>query len=153
MFFIRMAGVPFEALENLATSAVAHAGRGLITAETEFAQAKAEFEGSLAIRKGDFSVTQVRLWRKAICSGVMAPGADPSSNAFAVCWQHRVQVAVAESVLRDALVCDLDLVRQVLFAEARRALPSYLVVAAAGVRTRVTKQLSCFAMPLPRRNK
>src|SRR4030095_7147788 len=32
-------------------------------------------------------------------------------------------------------------------------LPSYLVFAAAGVRTRVTKQLSCFVMPLPRRNK
>ena len=44
IFLIRMAGVPFEALENLATSAVAHAGRGLIAAETEFAQAKTEFE-------------------------------------------------------------------------------------------------------------
>ena len=66
IFLIRMAGVPFEALEILATSAVARAARGLIAAETEFAQAKAEFEGFLAIYKRDFSVTQVRLWRKAI---------------------------------------------------------------------------------------
>src|SRR4030095_14799364 len=50
-------------------------------------------------------------------------------------------------------MCDLDLARQLLFAETRRVLPSYLVFAAAGVRTRVTKQLSCFVMPLHRRNK
>ncbi len=148
-----MAGVPFEALENLATSAVARAARGLIAAETEFAQAKAEFEGFLAIHKRDFSSAQLRLWRKAICSGVIPPGADPPSSAFAVCWQHRAQVAVAESALRDALARDFDLARQLLFAETRKALPSYLVFAAAGVRARVTRQLFCFVLPLPRRNK
>ena len=153
MFLIRMAGVPFEALEVLATSEVARAARGLIAAETEFTQTKAQFEGFLATYKHDFSVTQVRLWRKAISSGLMPPGADPPSNAFAICWQRRVQVAVAESALRDALVWDLDLARQLLFAETGRALPSYLVFAAEGVRTRVTKQLSGFVMPLPRRNK
>jgi hypothetical protein len=147
-----MAGVPFEALEVLATSEVARAARRLIAAETEFAQAKAEFERFLAIRQRDFSIAQLRLWRKAICSGVL-PAADPPSSAFAVCCQYRAHVAVAESALRDVLARDLDLARQLLFAETCKALPSYLVFAAEGVRERVIKQLSCFVMPLPRRNK
>ncbi|MEO8440371.1 MAG: hypothetical protein ABI540_09135 [Spartobacteria bacterium] len=56
-------------------------------------------------------------------------------------------------MIAHALARDLEVARKSLFESAHRYLPPYLVFAAAGVRERVTRQLSGVAGPLPPRNK
>ena len=153
IFLIRMAGVPFEVLEKLATTGTAKAARGLIARQTEFLQAKSDVERLLSTLKPDLSKEQFRIWRKAIRSGVMPVTADPSSSAFAVCWQNADRVAAAESLFRQVIKNDLSAARDYLFEASRKFLPAYLVFAAGGVRERVIHQLSGAPRSTPPRNK
>jgi hypothetical protein len=153
IFLIRMTGVPFETLENLATVETTRMAREFIAAQTEFSRTKGDAESLLASCKHDLSKEQFRAWRKAVRTGVMPPAADPPSTAFVACWNSAAEVAKAEAALNNLLPSELGAARESLFAAARKFLPLYLVFAAEGVRERVLKQLVSDASWLPPRNK
>lgn len=145
-----MAGVPFEALEKLATVEATEAARELIAVQADFSQTKVDVETLLASRRHDLSKDQFRAWRKAIRSGVMPPVADPPSRAFAACWQSASKFATAEVSLEQSLKYGLDSARQALMDAARVFLPGYLVFAAGGLRELLKRAPS---EPLPPRKK
>src|SRR3989442_16032642 len=98
-----MAGVPFEAIEQLSTPVTAAAARELLVRQGEFANARSEVEHLLRSRAHGLSEELFRAWRKAIRSGAMPPAADPPSRAFASCWECASNLATAESKLKDSL--------------------------------------------------
>ena len=128
-----MAGVPFEPVERLATTATAEAARELLVRQNEFARAKAEVEHLLRRPGHGLSEELFRAWRKAIRSGTMPPADDPPSHAFSNCWQCASNVAIAESRLEQSLKLELGEARVALLESARTLLSPYLVFAG-GVR-------------------
>ena len=150
IFLIRMAGVPFDTLEKLATTATSRVGREFVAAATDFSQTKASVERILASRQHDLSKEQFQAWRKAIRSGVMPAAADPPSSAFVACWQSAARFALAEAALQETLEQELESARKMLMAAARKNLPSYLVFAAGNVRDLLAGQEN---VPLPPRKK
>jgi hypothetical protein len=147
-----MAGVPFEPLAELATTATAAAARELLVRQEEFARARTEVEHLLQRRGHGLSEELFRAWRTAIRSGTMPPSADQPSRAFAICWECASAQAAAEARLDQALQEELDPARRALLSSAQIFLPPYLVFVAEGLRERLSKQ-SSRAGPLPPRRK
>lgn len=152
IFLIRMAGVPFDILEQLATVETARLGRELVVRQDEFASAKAEVEQLLRHRGHGLSEELFRAWRKAIRSGTMPPAGDAPSRAFAHCWECASDLAAAEARLEEALPRELARARTRLLEAARTVLPPYLVFTAEGLRDRLAKQAADSGV-LPPRNK
>jgi hypothetical protein len=152
IFLIRLAGVPFDALEKLGTSETARLARELIVRQDEFAKAKAEVEELLRHRGHGLSEDLFRAWRKAIRSGTMPPAGDAPSRAFADCWESAARLAEVEAQLEKALQNELAAARTNLLEAARTVLPPYLVFTAEGLRERLAKQLEDTGV-LPPRNK
>jgi hypothetical protein len=148
-----MAGVPFEPVARLATTATAAAARELLVRHAEFARAKTEVEHLLHRRGHGLSEELFRAWRKAIRTGTMPPAADPPSRAFAVCWECASNLATAEAQLDQSLRQELDTARQALLTSAQLFLPPYLVFVAEGLRERLSKQSSHDRGALPPRRK
>ena len=148
-----MAGVPFEPVARLATTATAAAARELLVRLAEFTRAKTEVEHLLHRRGHGLSEELFRAWRKAIRTGTMPPGADPPSRAFAVCWECAFNLAGAEAQLDQSLRQELDSARRALLTSAQIFLPPYLVFVAEGLRERLSKQSSHESGPLPPRRK
>jgi len=134
IFLIRMAGVPFEALEKLATIETARISREVIVAKKKLAQATAQVEKILASRRHGLSKEQFRAWRKALREGKMPSEPSPPSADFVTCSQSAKKSAAAEASLQEALERELNFARQMLMAAARQFLPPYLVFAAGHVR-------------------
>jgi hypothetical protein len=150
IFLIRMAGVPFENLERLATGKTAQAARKTILAEDEFARTKAKVEELLASRKHNLSKEQFRAWRKAVRSGIVPAAADPPTAAFVACWKSAADFAAADQAFEQLLARELDSAREALMEASRRFLPGYLVFAASGLRDLLG---DLAAGPLPLRKK
>lgn len=148
-----MAGVPFEIVARLATTATAVAARELLARQAEFVRAKTEVEHLLRRRGHGLSEELFRAWRKAIRTGTMPPAADPPSRAFAVCWECASNLATAEAQLDQSLRQELDPARHALLTSAQTFLPPYLVFVAEGLRERLSKQSSRDHVPLPPRRK
>jgi hypothetical protein len=148
-----MAGVPFEPVAQLATTATATAARALLVRQKEFARAKTEVEDLLHRRGHGLSEELFRAWRKAIRTGAMPPAADPPSRAFAVCWECASNLATAEAQLDQSLQQELDTARQALLKSAQTFLPPYLVFVAEGLRERLSKQSFYGSGALPPRRK
>ena len=123
IFLIRMAGVPFEFLENLATVATAAAARESLVRQTELARAKSAVEELLQSRNHGLSEKLFRAWRKAIRAGTVPPAAHWPSRVFATCWECASQVAIAEASLEDSLQRELIVARDALFKTAQKILP------------------------------
>jgi hypothetical protein len=147
-----MAGVPFDAVEKLATVETAALARELVVRQDEFAKAKAEVEDLLCHRGHGLSEELFRAWRKAIRSGTMPPTGDAPSRAFAQCWECASQLAAVEAQLEKTLQRELAAARTHLLEAARAVLPPYLVFTAEGLRERLAKQLADSGA-LPPRNK
>ena len=150
IFLIRMAGVPFEILEQLTTGETCEAARKFITAEADFSRAKSEVEQILASRKHNLSKDQFRAWRMAILHGVMPSAHDVPSSAFGACWESATRFAEAEAALDQSLQRELDSSRRSLMQSARRYLPGYLVFAGSGLRDLIAAVPDA---PLPPRKK
>ena len=148
-----MAGVPFEPMGGLETSATTAAAREFLVRQVGFAQARMEVEQILRKRDHGLSEVLFRAWRKAIRTGVMPPVCDPPSRAFADYGRYALRLAPAEAKLDQALRQELDPARQVLLGAAQALLPRYLVFVAEGLRARLSKQVSHGSGPLPSRRK
>jgi hypothetical protein len=147
-----MAGVPFEALERLATIETAGLARELVVRQDEFGRAKAVVEEVLRHRGHGLTEELFRAWRKAIRSGTFPPGGDAPSQAFAHCWECASKVAATEAQLEESLQRELAAARKNLLEAARTILPPYLVFTAEGLRARLAKQIADSGT-LPPRNK
>ena len=140
IFLIRMAGVPFEPVERLATIRSAAHAREVIARQADFSRAKAEVEHLLQHRGHGLSEELFHAWRKAIRTGAIPPAEDPPSRAFALCWECASELARTEMELKRSLQQELGVARQELLSSAKKFLPSYLVFVAEGLRERLSKQ-------------
>jgi hypothetical protein len=147
-----MAGVPFEPVARLATTATAAAARELLARQAEFDEARAGVARLLRGRDHGLSEELFRAWRKAIRTGSMPPAGDPPSHAFVVCWECASNLTAAEEDLTKFLQQELGGARLALLASTQVFLP-YLVFVAAGLRERLSTQSSHDAGPLPPRRK
>ncbi|MEY2503863.1 MAG: hypothetical protein QOG27_143 [Verrucomicrobiota bacterium] len=129
-----MAGVPFDALDRLATLDTARFARESIVRQDDFATAKSEVENVLASRRHGLSKELFRAWRKAIRLGTMPPAADQPSQAFAHCWECASQLADVETRLEQSLQRELNEARVNLLELTRTVSSRYLVFGGAGVR-------------------
>ena len=148
-----MAGVPFEPVARLATTATAVAARELLVRRTEFARANSEVKHLLSRPGHGLSEELFHAWRKALRTGTMPPGADPPSRAFSFCRECASNLASAEAQLDQSLRQELETARQALIAAAQTFLPPYLVFVAEGLRERLAKQSSHDSGTLPPRRK
>jgi hypothetical protein len=152
VFLIRMAGVPFEPIEQLSTPATSAAARELLVRREELAKAKLEVEQILRSRPHGLSKEVFRAWHKAIRSSTApAPGA-PLSGPFATYSDCLSRLSSAESDFDESLRREMRIARQSLFKSAQRILPAYLVFAGEGLAERLTRQFS-IGESLPPRNK
>jgi hypothetical protein len=133
IFLIRMAGAPFEWLEQLASPQTTRLAREFITAETDFSRTREKVEQVLASRRHNLSREQFRAWRKAILHGVVPPANDPPSSAFAECWRAAANLAEAEARFQASLGEELAAARRALIKSARETLPGYLVFTGSGI--------------------
>lgn len=148
-----MAGVPFEPIARLATTAAAAAARELLVKQAEFAQARSEVEQLLHRRGSGISEEPFRAWRKAIRSETMPPAAAPPSREFTVYRECASNLATAEAGLTQSLEQELGRARQALLTAAQIFLPRYLVFVSKGLRERLLKQSSYGGGPLSPRRK
>ncbi|CAN5503429.1 hypothetical protein BH18VER1_BH18VER1_15880 [soil metagenome] len=153
IFLIRMAGVPFDVMERLATTRTSELARELLVRQEEFAASKEEVERLLWKRGHGLTEELFRAWRKAIRTGTMPPAADPSSRAFALCWERAASLASAEALFKASLESELATTRAALLEAARTVLPPYLVFVADELRDRLLKQTLALDGELPPRNK
>jgi hypothetical protein len=151
VFLVRMAGLPFEILEQIATTTTIEAARQFIGAEREFSNSKLKVEEILSSRRHNLSKEQFRAWRKAILHGVMPPVNDAPSAAFAECWEAASRFAETEALLNESLNRELTAARIALDHSGRRHLPAYLVFAGTGLVELITAAAE--KEPLPPRNK
>lgn len=147
-----MAGVPFEAIDGLATSAASCAARELIVRQDECEQVRAELEQLLQGRTHGLPEKTFRAWRRTLRNGAPPP-AEPTSGPFARYQDCAARIAAAEQQLEQALAEELPAAREQLYAQSRQYLPAYLVFASPGARDRVIAQLAQTAAVLPPRNK
>ena len=153
IFLIRMAGVPFEPMERLATPRTAAAGREVLVRREEFAKARSEVEHLLPKPGLGISEALFRSWRRAIQTGLVPPAEDPPSRAFASCWECASRLATAEENLTQIVQQELTVARQALRECAQVFLPSYLVFVGPGLRERLVKQIAHAGGALPPRRK
>jgi hypothetical protein len=141
IFLIRMAGVPFEPLEQLATTATSVAARELLVRQTEITAIKSEVGDFLRTRGRDLSKELFRAWKKTMRSCAASP-AEPLSDPFNRYREAASNLAIAESNLGEKLQIELQAARGVLLQLAKRILPDYLVFANPETNARLTAEWS-----------
>jgi hypothetical protein len=142
IFLIRMAGVPLDCVEELATPATSAAAREVLARQVEFDEAKAEVEQILRSRRHNLSKDTFRAWHKAIRSGLAPQLSDPPLGPFAIYLDCASRLASGEATFTQSLQQSIELARQALLESARIILPSYLVFAAEGLHEVALKLLS-----------
>jgi hypothetical protein len=141
IFLIRMAGVPFEPIEQLATTVTSAAARELLVRQTEVAALKLKVENFLRNRGHDLSKELFRAWKKALRSGA-SPPAEPRIDPFNRLREAASNLAIAENNLREELQIELHTARGVLLQSAKTILPDYLVFANPETNARLTGEWS-----------
>jgi hypothetical protein len=157
VFLIRLAGVPFEAIDGLATPKSNHLARQLAEHKTERVQAKTALD--LAYRAGErlVSTEAVHALRTALRTNRPPAGVvGAESGAVARYAEAARKAEVAERDLAIELEREVHGARGALIDWARRVLPRYLVFASPGVRDSLLHNLQAYppdAADLPpRRN-
>ncbi|HEX3818157.1 MAG TPA: hypothetical protein VHW03_07705, partial [Chthoniobacterales bacterium] len=153
ILLIRMAGVPFDAVDRLATRATSEAARALLVRQGEFDSAKKAVEQLLQSREHGLAEKDFRVWRRAVRSGVMPSTSAPQAGPFEHLLDCAARFSSAQDKLAATLEGDVSNAREALLEEARTHLSAYLVFASAGVRDRVIRQLAATTAPLPPRHK
>jgi hypothetical protein len=130
-----MAGVPFEPMDRLATTATAAAACELLVSREKLSQAKSAVERLLRRRDHGMPVEAYRALRRAVRAGSLpdfggnAPPGESISYAGAV-----TAVTAAEAHLDETLERELASARLALLESTREILAPYLVFGGAGVR-------------------
>jgi hypothetical protein len=124
-FLIRLAGVPFDVLEQLATPHVCVVARDLLTQETELERLKTAALEFVTRRQNGLTTEDFAAWRAAIRNSEIPKRRIPQQ------LQEYVRVATAAKQARlqldEQLEKDLNTARIALSETSRRILPRYLV--------------------------
>jgi Lantibiotic dehydratase, N terminus len=124
-FLIRLAGVPFDVLEELATSNTSAAARDLLTRETELNRVKKTALEFVTRRESGLGSEEFSAWRSAIRQCEIPALKIPEQ------LQEYVRLATAAKQTRAPLDVQLDSeltrARAALFRTSQRILPGYLV--------------------------
>ena len=140
IFLIRVAGVPFEHLEELATAETAAVARELLVRRGELLGAKAEAEQLLSTRESGLSGDASRAYRAALRSdGPPQNFAGPHPPQIARFAELADRVSAWERRLQETLERELPKARASLYRSSQRVLPGYLVFGAGEFRDRLTE--------------
>jgi hypothetical protein len=150
IFLIRLAGVPFHIVEQLATPETSAAARQLLVRQEQFARRARDVDRFLQSHGRDLSKELFRAWKKTIRHGA-SPPAQPSLDVFEGYRESKTNVVEAENLLQECIRQELNQARTSLLRSAAGILPAYLVFAEAGMRNRLIEELS--TADLPPRNK
>ncbi len=151
IFLIRMAGVPFETLENLATQEVAQLARELINEQRNFQNAIAEAQRFFDSGEHLLERDAFRVLRSAV-RAQRAPAAMPTPQpaVFSDYAAAAERVARAEAELQTALERAVESRRRLLVEAARRYLPRQLIFNSGGVSELLHDLMAPPAEPKPR---
>jgi hypothetical protein len=124
-FLIRLAGVPFDVLEELATPNVCAAARHLLAQENELNQVKNTALEFVTRRESGLSSEEFATWRTAIRHGRIPEQKVPQQ--LQKYTQSATAARQARSQLEHQLEEELTQARRALLEISRRILPRYLV--------------------------
>jgi hypothetical protein len=148
LFLIRMAGVPFDHIERLATSPTSAAARALLGRQEELALARADLDGYLRLHRGALPPEIFKTWKKASRSGSIPPSPSGSlPEPFSRFASTVAERNAADESLDQSLSHDLPLARAALAQAARSFLPRYLVFTDRELRQRLEKEYTESALP------
>jgi len=156
IFLIRIAGVPFESIERLATPEVISVARELAARKEECARAKSDAENFFRSPERLLSEEAFRALLTAVRRGgvpVEVTGRQPP--VFTNYADAAAKVAAAEARLDAVLERELDAVRTALLESAQNLLPGHLIFGVGGVRELLANLLAARAngkTALTRRN-
>ena len=139
IFVIRLAGLPFDVLQQFGTPSTSAAARALLVRQDEFAKAKSDVEHLLRSRGHGLSEPAFRAWRKAVRSGSTPPETDLPLKQLAEYKASAANLAAEESKLTELLPRKLEEARATLLQSACAILPPYLVFANEGIRESLNK--------------
>jgi hypothetical protein len=142
IFLIRMSGVPFETVEQLATVGTSGQAKEFIDRQKELTKAIGTAEELLQKWKPKLSRDEFRTWRKVLRSGIGWAAGVVAPLEFSICDKRRSELAAAADVLGQTLSTELTRARGALLNMARTVLPRYLTFTEQALRDRLTKQ-SC----------
>jgi hypothetical protein len=148
IFLIRLAGVPFDVVEQLATPETSAAARELIIRQEQLVRCVSEVDRFLQSHGRDLSKELFRAWKKTVRLGATPP-LQPALDVFERCRECKRKVSEAEARFQDCLQQELRPARESLLRSAAKVLPAYLVFAEACMRDRLSRELS-YADPPPR---
>ncbi len=156
LFLIRMAGVPFDAIDSLATPGTISLARELTIARSVRAEAKVVVEQSFRSGERPFSEKAYRALRVAVRADkppVAVSGEQPP--AFVNYAAAAGAVAALEAKLAEALALELSAARAALLEASRNFLVKYLVFGADGARAILAGHMAAHSRnaALPLRNK
>ena len=124
-FLIRLAGVPFDVLEELATPQVCASAREVLTREAELEPLKKAALDFVTQRESGLTSEEFTAWRNAIRHSEISKQRIPQQ------LEEYVRVATAAKKARlqldDQLESELNKARIALSESSRRILPRYLV--------------------------
>jgi hypothetical protein len=148
-----MAGVPFDAVERLATIATAAAARNLLRKRERLADVKAAVERLLSDPQNGLAADVGRAFGKALRTSHLPniEAADLPEDLIEYI-SAASDAAAAEVQLQDALTAEMDQARALLFESARAYLPRYLVFGSGEVQQLLADLTSSPSEPLQPRN-
>jgi len=133
-FLIRLAGVPFDVLERLASPKTFVVARESSAASAIVTAASGAVQQFLDDPDNGLSRGEIQGWRDAISRAVLPKRGDRSHPVLAAYVRAVESVQATHSKLQTVLEQELEEVRQVLLREAETILPPYLLFAAAEMR-------------------
>jgi len=150
IFLIRLAGVPFDVVEQLATPRTSAAARELMVRQEEFVGCASEVDRFLQSHGRELSKELFRAWKKAIRHGSLPPS-QPVLDVFEKCRECQRNIGDVEARLNERIHQEVNQARSALHRSVGKILPAYLVFAEAGMRDRLGREF-LLARP-PNRNK
>src|SRR3954471_9874077 len=103
IFLIRMAGVPFDEVEKLATRQSCEAAREIIVRQERLAGARAEAKRNLPSFAAELSPAQMRAVHKALRFGALLPPEIRDLPWLAPCYEEADRLAAARLKLEQTL--------------------------------------------------
>src|SRR5438477_1149512 len=142
IFLIRMAGVPFEALSQLATEKSAAAARELLVRQERLATARIAAERFGGSRESGLSGERSRAFRATLRHPRTAAGAVANPAVLNEFVQRAAAADAADVRLREELDAEVQTARRALLSVSRTYLPDYLIFGAGAFGERVNDSFS-----------
>lgn len=131
-FLIRLAGVPFDVLEQFATTEASRAARALLNAESQLASLKPVVEQFITRRDNGLSPEAFHAWRDAIRKDEVPPAQEIPEPLHEYATSAAA-LTKARANLDKELESAVARARRSLFAKSAELLPAYLLFGSGNV--------------------